>query len=183
MSWAWRKGQIELQAQLERDQTSWDDVEDLVNHGKVVGIPTVGVFMTSKVDKVPQALMAQITNLHVIPNRIVLVSVTTEEVPYAEANGSIHTLNSRVTQLKCSVGYMDKIDIPKVLVESVLTAKEEAAATYYLVDRKIVGVATGELKGLSHKVFSFLHRNASTASHYFGLPESRVVSLAVQMDL
>ena len=181
--WSWRKGQIELQKQLDRDATSWADVEELVNQGKVVGIPTVGVFMTSKVDKVPQALMAQITNLHVIPNRVVLVSVSTEESPYATSHGSVHTLNSRVTQLNCSVGYMDQINIPKLLVESVLTAKEESLATYYLVDRKIVGVDTGELKGLSHKVFSFLHRNASTASHYFGLPESRVVSLAVQMDL
>jgi K+ transporter len=139
--------------------------------------------MTSEVDKVPQALLAQITNLHVIPNRIVLVNVSTADTPYASANGSVNVLNDRVTQVKCSVGYMDQINIPRMLTDTVLTKKDEAAATYYLVDRKIVGANTGELKGLSHKVFSFLHRNASTAAHYFGLPEDRVVSLAVQMDL
>lgn len=180
---SWRKGQLALQSYLAKDQTTWADVEALVNKGKVVGIPTVGVFMTSKVDQVPQALMAQINNLHVIPNRIVLVSVEIDDVPYASANGSVHTLNSRVTQVTCSVGYMDQISIPKALTESVLTEKEEASATYYLVDRKIIGEESGELTGFNHKVFAFLHRNASTAAHYFGLPESRVVSLAVQMDL
>jgi K+ transporter len=39
------------------------------------------------------------------------------------------------------------------------------------------------MKGLAEKTFAMLHRNAATASSYFGLPENRVITLGTQMDL
>jgi KUP system potassium uptake protein len=179
----WRKGQSILAKQLSRDLTSWSEVEDQVSQGRTLVVPTIGIFLTSNANKVPQAAVSQMKNLHVIPARIILVSITTADIPYVSANGTVTKINDRVSQVSCTVGYLDVVNVPKMLTEGVLTVKEEAAATYYLADRKLSGPDSGDLRGMQDKVFTFLHRNASTAAHYFGLPEDRVVTLAVNMDL
>jgi K+ transporter len=78
---------------------------------------------------------------------------------------------------------MERLDVPDVIRSYVLTADEEALATYYLSDRKFISSDAGNLKGTTERFFAFLHRNSSTASNYFGLPVDRVITLATQMDL
>jgi K+ transporter len=78
---------------------------------------------------------------------------------------------------------MESPNIPKALISCCIDAEVEKSATYFLSDRKFVGLESGELQGNAEKVFSFLHRNSATAAHYYGLPQERVITLAVQMDL
>ena len=78
---------------------------------------------------------------------------------------------------------MESPDIPKTLTSVCIDQETEKAATYFLSDRKFVGLESGELQGNAEKVFSFLHRNSATPANYFGLPQERVITLAVQMDL
>jgi len=61
--------------------------------------------------------------------------------------------------------------------------EEEAKCTYYLADRTFIESSEGSISGLTEKTFAILHRNSATASSYFGLPESRVITLGTQMDL
>ena len=78
---------------------------------------------------------------------------------------------------------MQDVNIQQTIIKHVMNAEDEAKCTYFLADRKFIESAEGSLSGTTEKVFSILHRNATTASNYFGLPESRVITLGTQMDL
>jgi K+ transporter len=78
---------------------------------------------------------------------------------------------------------MDFPNVPTQLMNACLSREDESLATYYLSNRKIVNPDEGELQGNADKIFSFLHRNSATAADYYGLPEDRVISLTVQMNL
>ena len=179
----WRKGQILLSEVLQRDTTQWSEIESLISNGEIEVIPNLGIYLSSTSSKVPQAVVSQLKNLHSIPARILIATIVTEDVPVSTTVPKVIEVNARVTQIIIYTGFMQNPNVPKILVDTYLNPEVEEAATYYLSDRKFVDPDSGELRGTYDKVFSFLHRNSSTASHFFGLPDDRVITLAVQMNL
>jgi KUP system potassium uptake protein len=181
--WVWRKGQAVLEDALRKQEMDWDEVEQIIKSGEVSIIPDTGIYLSATALKVPQALIAQIQNLHSCPKEILIVSVIQGEVPIVTAKPMLKEVNERVKQLYVWVGFKQDVNIQQSIIDHVMTAAEEGECTYYLADRKFLDSSNGSLKGITDKVFGILHRNSATASSYFGLPENRVITLGTQMDL
>jgi KUP system potassium uptake protein len=181
--WVWRKGQAVLEDALRKQEMDWDEVEQIIKSGEVSIIPDTGIYLSATALKVPQALIAQIQNLHSCPKEILIVSVIQGEVPIVTAKPMLKEVNERVKQLYVWVGFKQDVNIQQSIIDHVMTTAEEGECTYYLADRKFLDSSNGSLKGITDKVFGILHRNSATASSYFGLPENRVITLGTQMDL
>jgi KUP system potassium uptake protein len=183
MMWVWRKGQKALEEAVRKQDLTWDEVEEKIGDGSVSILPDTGIYLSASGQKVPQALIAQLNNLHSCPKKILIVSVVQGEVPYVTAKPQLKEITDRVSLLYIWVGFMQDVNVQQAIIDNVMSAEEEAECTYYLADRKFVETSEGNLKGLTEKVFGILHRNSATASSYFGLPETRVITLGTQMDL
>ena len=181
--WVWRTGQKALELAVREQDITWEDVERAVTSREVAIIPDTGIYLSSSALKVPQALAAQLRNLHSCPEKILIVTVIQGEVPLVTAKPLVKEISERVRQLYIWVGFNQDVDIRNSIIENVMTEEEEQLCTYYLADRKFIESAEGTLDGLTEKTFAILHRNSATASTYFGLPESRVITLGTQMDL
>jgi KUP system potassium uptake protein len=181
--WVWRKGQTALESALKRQEISWDEVEARIQSGSISIIPDTGIYLSSSALKVPQALVAQLNNLHSCPKEILIVSIIQGDVPVVTAKPVLKEVNDRVKQLYVWVGFKQDVNIQRSVIENVMSSEDEKECTYYLADRKLLDSAEGSVKGLTEKVFAILHRNSATASSYFGLPENRVITLGTQMDL
>jgi KUP system potassium uptake protein len=183
LMWVWRKGQAALEDALREQSITWEDVEEKIQSGNISIIPDTGIYLSSSALKVPQALVAQLNNLHSCPKEILIVSVIQGDVPLVTAKPILKHVNDRVKQLYVWVGFKQDVNIQQSIIDNVMTEAEENECTYYLADRKFLGTSKGSLKGATEKVFGILHRNSTTASSYFGLPENRVITLGTQMDL
>ena len=181
--WVWRKGQAALEDALRNQDMTWADVERTIASGSISIIPDTGIYLSASALKVPQALIAQINNLHSCPKEILIVSVLQGDVPIVTAMPRLKEVNNRVKQLYIWVGFKQDVNVQKSIIEHVMSAEEESECTYYLADRKFLENSKGSLRGLTEKVFGILHRNSATASSYFGLPENRVITLGTQVDL
>ena len=181
--WVWRKGQAALENALRKQDMTWEEVEQIIKSGEISIIPDTGIYLSASALKVPQALIAQIQNLHSCPKEILIVSVIQGDVPIVTAKPILKEVNDRVKQLYVWVGFKQDVNIQKTIIEHVMTSTEEAECTYYLADRKFLESSQGALKGMTEKLFGILHRNSATASSYFGLPENRVITLSTQVDL
>lgn len=181
--WAWRTGQKALEKALKKQDMSWEEVEQLIQSGSISIIPDTGIYLSASALKVPQALVAQLNNLHSCPKEILIVSIIQGEVPIVTAKPMLKEVNDRVKQLYVWVGFSQDVNIQQTLVDHVMSAEAEQQCTYYLADRKFLESSEGNLKGFTEKTFGILHRNSATASSYFGLPENRVITLGTQMDL
>jgi KUP system potassium uptake protein len=181
--WVWRKGQKTLEQAVRDQGITWDEVDAAINSGSVFIIPDTGVYLSTSALKVPQALAAQLRNLHSCPAEILIVTVVQGDVPIVTAKPTLQDVRPRVKQLYVWVGFMQDVNVQEAIQNFVMTPEQEAKCTYFLSDRKFLESDEGELRGATEKVFSILHRNATTASNYFGLPENRVITLGTQMDL
>ncbi len=181
--WVWRKGQRALEAAARRQDMTWEEVEEKIATGGISIIPDTGIYLSARAFKVPQALIAQLNNLHSCPSKILIVSIIQGDVPVVTAKPLVKEINERVNQLYIWVGFKQEVNVQRSIIENVMSGEEEAECTYYLADRKFVETSEGEMTGIAEKVFGILHRNSATASSYFGLPEDRVITLGTQMDL
>lgn len=181
--WVWRTGQKALALAVKEQDITWDDVERAISAKEVAIIPDTGIYLSSSALKVPQALAAQLRNLHSCPSEILIVTVIQGEVPFVTAVPLLKEVNDRVRQLYIWVGFNQDVNIQQSIIKFVMPAEEESLCTYYLADRKFIESSEGTLDGLTEKTFAILHRNSATASSYFGLPENRVITLGTQMDL
>lgn len=181
--WVWRKGQNALETALRKQEMTWEEVEERISSGNISIIPDTGIYLSASAFKVPQALIAQLNNLHSCPKEILIVSVIQGDVPVVTAKPILKEVTGRVKQLYVWVGFKQDVNIQQSIIEHVMSADEEKECTYYLADRKFVESSQSTLKGMTEKVFGILHRNSATASSYFGLPENRVITLGTQMDL
>ena len=179
----WRTGQKALESAVRAQDFAWSEVEAAIESRSVSVIPGTGIYLSSTAMKVPQALAIQLRNLHSCPEKILVVTIIQGDVPKVTAAPVLKEVSKRVRQLYVWVGFNQDINIQQIIQSSVMSPTEENASTYYLADRKFIESGEGALSGLREKVFGILHRNAATASAYFGLPEERVVTLGSQMDL
>jgi KUP system potassium uptake protein len=183
LMWVWRKGQSALESALQKQEMSWEEVEAEIQSGSVSIIPDTGIYLSASAMKVPQALIAQINNLHSCPKEILIVSIIQGDVPVVTGKPILKEVNDRVKQLYIWVGFKQDVNVQKMVIDNVMSPEEERECTYYLADRKFLESSQGSLKGITEKLFGILHRNSAPASSYFGLPENRVITLSTQMDL
>ena len=87
--------------------------------------------------------------------------------------------------MSAQYGFMENPDVPDALRRCGplgLTVQPERAS-YYLGRETLVVTGSAKMASWRKKLFSFISRNARTATAYFGLPPNRVVELGVQVEL
>ncbi len=179
----WRHANAVLTRQLENSAVGWDKLDELLANNGVFTSPRTGIFLTSSLDRIPQAALSQIRQMHVFPSRVIAVEINSSEEAYEEVLESRTEVRDGVTTASLRLGFMNEVDVPSLVRKYLLSVSEESSATYYLADRKFNNMNRGEITGVTEKIFTFLHRNSATPSHYFGLPDDRIVTLATQLDL
>ncbi len=178
----WRTGYTALNTFMKTHQQDWESLIAEISHGSITRSSGIGVFLASPAEMVPSALNSQAKIMHSIPAEILVVTVITDPVPYAEKEIEIVEIYDRIKRVTIHSGYMESVDLPKSIAENVL-GDHERAATYYLSERKFHGTDEGLVSGTTEKIFGTLHRNAATPSSYFGLPSDRVITLGTRIDL
>ncbi len=159
---------------------------------KPLRIPGTAVFMTSNLGSAPPVLLHHVKHNKVLHERIILVSVLTEEVPTVpEAERVVaRDLGSGFFQVVAHYGFMEQPHIP-ALLESLATREGAGArlevrpleVSYYLGRETLLSTGTASLATWRKKLFIVMSRNSATASAFFGLPPNRVVELGAQIQL
>ena len=182
----WAIGYAAMRAALARDAFPLTEFIAKM-HGKP-RVPGTAVYLTSRTDVVPVALLHNLKHNKVLHTRILLLNVITEHVPrvaapdrieYTEYDDGFHALRLRY-------GFMEQPDIPRALMlESVnCPLSFNMMETSFFVGRlTVVPTSRARWRRLVAKVFELLHRNAMPATEFFRIPANRVVELGGQVEL
>jgi KUP system potassium uptake protein len=151
-------------------------------------VPGTAIFLSSQSTHVPLVLERHIERIRVLHERVVLLTIVFEHVPYVPASERVEVaeLSHGFVRVVAHYGFMDKPDIPAALA----AAREEcrftfalADATYYLGRETFLATRKGELGPITERMFAFLSRNSASATSYFAIPHEQVVELGTQIDL
>jgi KUP system potassium uptake protein len=179
----WMTGRERLRAQLASVMLPLDlFLQDLANHPPY-RIRGVAVFLTANTEGVPVILLHHFKHNQVLHEKVVLLTVTSEQTPYVKAGDrtALENLGQGFYRLVARFGYMETPNVPDVLRQAL---RIEPARTSYFMGRETL--IAGRSRGMAHwrKVFfAFISRNALSATSYFGIPPNRVIELGMQIEV
>jgi KUP system potassium uptake protein len=155
-------------------------------------VPGTAVFMTSSVGTAPPVMLHHLKHNKMLHERVVLVSVLTEEVPFVPERERItsRALGSGFFQVIGRYGFMETPSIPLLLellaaqrAPNVALELKPLETTYYLGRETLLPGGGSTMAGWRKRLFIIMARNSQSASSFFGLPPNRVVEMGAQIQL
>ena len=183
--WTWRSGRELMLQKLERDTMPLASfIAQMHDKPRVSG---TAVYLTSRTDVVPVPLLHNLKHNKVIHQRIVLLHVMTENVPYVAADERVQVthLMDNFHSMVVRYGFMEQPDIPQALDScSSQQLRFNLMDTSFFVGRlTIVSTATSRWSRIRSKLFEAMHRNALPATEFFHIPPNRVIELGGQIEI
>ncbi len=184
----WKKGRRLLDQRLQQDAMPLDAFLTSLQYGGPQRVEGTGVFMTAAADGVPRAMLHNLLHNKVLHERVILLSVQIEDVPrIADTDrASIRHLPLGFHQVDLRYGFMDEPDIPAALHACDLGDGQpfELMETSFFLGRETI--VPNRLPGMPfwrQVLFTWMFRNAESATAYFAIPTNRVVELGTQVEL
>ena len=150
-------------------------------------VPGTAVFMTSSASGVPHALLHNLKHNKVLHERVILLTVRIEDVPYV-------TLEKRVEQsdygsgfyrVVLRYGFMEEIDVPAALAQLKDCGPQckMMDTSFFLARQTLLASSRPGMAIWREKLFAWMLRNAESAMEFFKLPTNRVVELGSQVEI
>ncbi|HET9811702.1 MAG TPA: potassium transporter Kup [Sphingomicrobium sp.] len=150
-------------------------------------VPGTAVFMTSSPDGVPHALLHNLKHNKVLHERVFLLTVRIEDVPFirSKERATIKDYGSGFYRIILRYGFMEEIDVPAALakVEGVGPTCKMMDTSFFLARQTLLASARPGMAIWREKLFAWMLRNAESAMEFFKLPTNRVVELGSQLEI
>jgi len=150
-------------------------------------VPGTAVFMTSSASGVPHALLHNLKHNKVLHERILLLTVRIEDVPYVAPDKRLETMDygSGFYRVILHYGFMEEVDVPGALtrLESCGPACKMMDTSFFLSRQTLLPSARPGMAVWREKLFAWMLRNAESAMEFFKLPTNRVVELGSQLEI
>ena len=150
-------------------------------------VPGTAVFMTTAADGIPHALLHNLKHNKVLHERVLLLTVRIEDVPYVEEEKTFHLdeLGQGFYRLIIRYGFMQETNVPAALgrVESCGPQFRMMDTSFFLARQTLITSSKPGMAVWREKLFSWMLRNAESAMEFFKLPPNRVVELGSQVEI
>jgi KUP system potassium uptake protein len=143
--------------------------------------------MDRTVDEIPLPLLHNLKHNKVLHEKVVLLTIVTEEVPYVsdEEQTEVRELGAGLYRIVARYGFMETPEVPELLanVEIPGVSFDPASTSFFLGRETLLATSRPGMAIWRERLFSWMVRNAQGAALYFRLPTNRVVELGAQIEL
>ncbi|WP_395666671.1 potassium transporter Kup [Methylocella sp.] len=185
--WTWVRGTDLLARKTRRDSISMQDLIRMLEKSKPLRVAGTAVFLTNSPEIAPSAFMHNLKHNKVMHERVLLMSVKTEETPRVppEKRFEIVKLSDDFTSVVLHFGFMESPRIPAAMASLRKAGlKFDIMTTSFFVGRrKIKPAQNSGMPMWQDKLFISLFRQSANPTDYFSIPSDRVVELGEQVAI
>ena len=183
----WKRGRALLRERLRERSMPIDlFLADIAKHPER-RVKGTAIFMTGTAAGIPPALLHNLKHNRIVHERVILLTVVTEEVPRVGGEGrlDIEDLGEGFYRVIAHYGFMQD----PVMDELLVSLKEHGLTltpmdtSYYLGRDTLLTTSRPGLAPWRKVLFDIMSRNARSATAFFGIPANRVVELGAQIEL
>jgi KUP system potassium uptake protein len=150
-------------------------------------VPGTAVFMTSTATGVPHALLHNLKHNKVLHERILILTVFIDEIPFIDLEDRIEVvdLGENFYRMILRYGFMQQPDVPATLkiVENCGPQIKMMDTSFFLARQTLLASDRPGMAIWREKLFAWMLRNAESAMEFFKLPTNRVVELGSQVEI
>ncbi len=156
-------------------------------HSSAARVPGTAVFMASTNAGVPSALLHNIKHNKVLHERVVILTIAIQDVPYVDEGErcSFKDMGNGFYQLTLRFGFLEETDVPATLrkVDICGGPFEMMKTSFFLSRQTLIASSKPGMALWRERLFSWMLRNAASAMEFFRLPTNRVVELGSQVEI
>jgi KUP system potassium uptake protein len=150
-------------------------------------VPGTAVFMTTARDGVPHALLHNLKHNKVLHERVILLTVRIEDVPYVGQSyrTNVKEFGQGFYRMVVHYGFMQEPDVPAALsnVQGIGAPLRMMDTSFFLARQTLIASSRPGMAIWREKLFAWMLRNAESAMEFFKLPSNRVVELGSQVEI
>jgi KUP system potassium uptake protein len=150
-------------------------------------VPGTAVFMTSSASGVPHALLHNLKHNKVLHERIILLTVKIEDVPYVPPENRVKTSDygAGFYRVVMRYGFMEEVNVPSELADMKSCGPQcrMMDTSFFLARQTLLPSARPGMAIWRERLFAWMLRNAESAMEFFKLPTNRVVELGSQVEI
>ncbi|CAM3240179.1 potassium transporter Kup [Corallococcus sp. ZKHCc1 1396] len=183
----WKRGRDILAAKLRAASISLKDLLGSFGDHPPVRVPGTAIFMTGNPEGTPPALLHNLKHNKVLHEQVVLLTIIPEEIPHVAGveRVEVEPLEQGFVRVVARYGFMENPSIPDVLKR----CREKGlqfqlmGTSFFLGRETLIPTKKRAMAGWREALFSWMSRNARSATAYFRIPPNRVVELGSQVEL
>jgi len=152
-----------------------------------IRVPGTAVFMYGTADGTPPALVHNLVHNKVLHEKVVFLTVITEDVPHVPAKERVGVKRSGkgFHNVTARYGFMEDPEIEEILDavrEKGLDVRIEGT-TFFLGRETLIAADRPGMAVWRERLFSFMSRNALRATAFFKIPPNQVFEVGTQVEL
>ena len=158
-----------------------------VEQEQPVRAPGDAVFLSADRDGAPAALLADLKYNFVLHERVLLLNVLYEEVPYIDRDQRVEVehLGHQIYRATFRYGFMEEANVPRTLQRINLPGKQfDPDNVPFFVNR--TKVSASDQPGMAlwrEHLYTFMRRNAANPADFFCLPPARVFEIGTAIEM
>ncbi|MBI1777477.1 MAG: potassium transporter Kup [Proteobacteria bacterium] len=183
----WRRGRQILLKHLKEGEIAVDAFLSRVTDKSPLRVPGTAVFLTASAEGLPSALLHNLKHNKVLHERVVLLTVRSEDIPYvsAQARTVVQPLSKNFFRVIMHYGFKESPDLPRDLLRCADAGLQikMMETSFFLGRATLVPSTKKEMPRWQEKLFFAMSRNAISATEFFRIPSNRVVELGAQVEV
>jgi KUP system potassium uptake protein len=182
----WRRGRTVLSSRLRERLVPLELFLAELLSAPPPRVPGIAVFMSGNPIGTPPALRHNVKHNKVLHETVILLSIDTAEVPHVPAGerAEIEQVGEGFWRITATYGFMDEPNVPELLrrVRHPELQINESEISYFLGRETLLATGRPGMALWRERLFTWMSRNAQTATAFFNLPPERVIELGVQVE-
>ncbi|RTL03566.1 MAG: potassium transporter Kup [Lysobacterales bacterium] len=183
----WKRGRKLLARRLREEAIPIKLFVDDAADGMIQRVSGTAIFLTSNPDGVPHTLLHNLKHNKVMHERVVLLTVRTEEVPFVREDKrvEVETIGSGFYRVHMRFGFTEDPDVQAALVlcEPHGLQFELMETTFFLGRETLISTSRPGMARWRERLFIAMSRSSARAMDFFNIPINRVVELGTQIEL
>jgi len=183
----WKEGRARLRNSILKESMPVDVFLKDVASFKPTRVPGIAAFLTGNLNSIPRSLLHNFKHNKIIHERILLITVETEERPFVaeEERASLKPLSEGFYQVHLRYGFSEEPHIPDALRRLFLDGQPLDASniSFFLGKESLIVTHQTGMPLWRKRLFAVMSQNAQDATKYFHLPPNRVLELGLQIEL
>ena len=183
----WKTGRARLRQRLASSLLPITDFLKSVMDAVPVRVKGTAIFLAGNPEGTPLALVHNLKHNKILHERVILLTMLIEEVPYVEQERRVEVtdLGKSFYRVIGRYGFMEAPQVSEILAlcKSQGLNLREMETTFFLSRETIIASQRRGLARWRKYLFALMARNAQPATVYFHLPVNRVVELGMQIEI
>ncbi len=183
----WRRGRKILHDRIQESTLSDENFLASIARRPPPRVAGTAVVMDRAVDGIPLPLLHNLKHNKVLHEKVVLLTITTEEVPHVtdDEQVELRELGQGLYRVIARYGFLENADVPELLrgLDFPGVSFNPDSTTFFLGRETLLATKRPGMAIWRERLFAWMTRNAQGAPIFFRLPPNRVVEVGAQIEL